>query len=133
MHKFFLLAVVAGLMASCEKKNEQVAPTPSLIGEWMFEYTILEDGSRNYDDPYALLEFEYSDGFILKENGQANSVWYQKVNGEFEWEKAGEQLIFSVTRPDNSVDTFTFEFSDLTLASLLLKTPKGHVYKMLKK
>lgn len=129
---FFTIVVALILITSCQKDDNQIESIPSVVGQWKYEYEILSDGTKVFDNPYALLEFEYSDGFILNDNNTGNSVWYDKVNGDFEWTTNNSILIISITKSDNSIDKFEYQISNLNEKSMELETPKGAKYLMKK-
>lgn len=126
------LSLIVLLIGSCQKDDMAFEPKLSIVGEWKYEFEILSDGTKLFDNPYALLEFEYSDGFILKENGIGNPQWFNTINGDFEWLYDDFKLTISVTRSDNSIDQFEYIISNLTNSSMEFKTPKGHKYLMIK-
>lgn len=76
--------LIVSSFLSCKKG---ATPTDTLVGTWKYEYELKSDGTRDYGNPYALLQFEYSDGFILYDNGTGNTMWYDKINDPepFEW------------------------------------------------
>ncbi len=123
-----LTLILAFIVLGCNKDDNQ-----TLIGEWGYEYELMDDGTKNYEHPYALLEYEYSDGFILKKDKSGNPIWNENINGEFEWTKNWNKLLLYVTRDDNSIDEFNFKISNVTNTSMFFETPKGHKYKMKKK
>ena len=117
-------------LLGCEKKIE---PEISLLGEWISEYEIMEDGTKNFDDPYAILVFEYSNGFILEENGQGSSIWNGAINGAFEWTKMDNKILMFVPGPNNSTSTFEFQISNVTNESMDFYSPKEHRYFLTRK
>lgn len=126
----FIILVLG--ITSCQKEKPMNLEN-SLIGEWTHEYEITEEGLKNFDQPYALLEFNYSDGFILNEDGLGKSVWLESTNDDFEWEFNNPKLIFSLKRSDDTIDKFEFLISNLTENSLVINSPKEHKYFMTKK
>lgn len=124
-----LLIVVIG----CKKDSEIIKPGLKIVGEWKYQYELLEDGTKEYKNPYALLDFEYSDGFILKENNLGHSVWYDKVNGNFEWTMNDSKLIFTVTKADNSVEDFEYQISNQKEDSMMFESLDGSHFFMIKK
>lgn len=123
-----------GLMAvACTKSNEIIDNELDLVGEWTYEYTIREDGSRDYDNPNALFDYNYGDGFILNDNHTGHSVWYDEINGDFEWLSTDSKLTISVWRFDKGIAEFEFELSNRTNSSMILDTPKGNRYLLHKK
>ena len=84
---------------------------------------------------YALLEYNYSDGFILyPDRRTGNSMWFGGVNdaaGErFQWILVDEAWTITLTRSDGSKEDFTFQVSDLTDSRMDLQTPKGFRYQL---
>lgn len=128
----FTIAIALILLTSCKKDEKKIEPTPSIVGQWVYEYELLSDGTKVFDNPYALLEFEYSDGFILNEDNTGNSVWYNDINGDFEWSSDNSILTISVTRSNGSIDKFEYQISDLNESSMGFESPKGHKYLMIK-
>ena len=131
-----LLIATVILIIGCKRDyiidDRVIEPELSIVGEWKYEYEILRDGTKELENPYAILEFEYSDGFILKENGTGNSLWNNSINGDFEWTDNGFKLKVSVERADNHIDQFEYNLSNLTENSMEFETPKGHKYLMIK-
>lgn len=129
---FFAILAALTLITSCKKDDNPIEPIPGVIGQWEYEYEILDDGTKVFDNPYALLEFEYSDGFILNDNNTGNSIWYDNINSAFEWRMDNSTLIISVTRTDNSIDSFEYQISNLDENSMEFETPIGYKYLMKK-
>lgn len=124
--------MVAGIMMSgCHQ--QPLGKQVEMYGQWACAYQLRDDGTKNFDSPYNLLEFEYSDGFILNADGSGKVVWYEKENGDFAWEKTGSKLVFQVMRTENNSENFEFKISDLTAKSMLLESPGGKQYVMEKK
>ena len=132
---YLVILMVSFLFLQCNvSEPKEVDLETQLIGEWESQYEILSDGSKSYDNPYALLEFEYSDGFILKADNFGSTVWYDEVKDNyFEWEATESKLIISLVRSDNTIETFEFQIYDLEETSMLFESPKGHTYFMTKK
>lgn len=85
------LIIAVGLLlffSACTKNKIE----NNLIGTWEFEYEILKFGSKNYDNPAYLMNFEYSDGFILNEDGTGSTIWYGNQNSEFEWSSTKKKI-----------------------------------------
>lgn len=126
--KITLLTIATILsLLSCQKDEQITKPELSIVGEWVYEYELLSDGTKDFDNPYALLEFEYSDGFILKENGTGNSVWNDVINNNFDWTSDNSKLIISLIE---SANIFEYKVSILTDETMFFETPKGHKYFM---
>lgn len=125
-------SVLPLVLFSCQK--EKIDSSAYLIGQWEHEYTHLEDGSKKFDNPYALLEFDYSDGFILYENNTGHSWWMGRINNpkEFEWRYDDATLTISVSHPDGSNADFEFSLPSLSEHSMVINTPKGFTYSMKK-
>lgn len=133
--KILTLIAILMVVICCQKDDHKMDSTNEIIGKWIYEYELKSDGTKDFDNPYALLEFEYSDGFILNEEGTGSSVWYDSINGNFEWlsDNRNSKLIISVIRTDNSIDEFEYSMSILDENSMEFETPKGHIYRMNKK
>lgn len=126
---FFSLLI---LFNACKSQNQVIEPELEIVGHWKYQYELLSDGTKKYDNPYALLEFEYSDAFILKENNTGNSVWYDTINGNFEWISSDSILTIIVTRQDSSIDQFQYSISNLDEVSMEFQSPNGNKYFMVK-
>ena len=125
--------MVSIVITGCQKDEPIVESSHELVGEWIYEYEIMEDGTKKFDNPYALLEFEYSDGFVLKEDGTGNSIWVGEINDDFEWIRDESRLFLQVRKSNGSVDEFVYGISNLTDISMRFSTPKGHIYRMKKR
>lgn len=135
MESKIIAAVMMVLIAitACQQDEPMVESSHEIVGEWMYEYEIMEDGTKKFDNPYALLEFEYSDGFILKEDGTGNSIWFGEINDDFEWARDESRLFVHVAKSNGAVDEFVYGISNMTDTSMRFSTPKGHTYRMNKR
>ena len=63
-------------------KISGIEPPISLLGHWEVAYQHLPDGGIDTSQHirYSILGFEYSDGFVLKEEGKIDITWYGMVN-----------------------------------------------------
>lgn len=127
MKKSLLTVVVCLLLIACRRPLP--TPTPEeedLIGTWRSLYEYLPDGTKDSSNvPYALLEFEYSDGFILKEDDLCDVVWLGLVNApDLTWTLKEETLRIHDT---------DFTISDRTANQMDFATPKGHKYRLEKR
>ena len=127
-----VISILSGFLFSCKK--EKIGPSTSLIGKWKYEYEILKDGTKNHDNPYALLEFEYSDGLILHADKTGNSLWYDRINNPepFGWSFDDSKLKIVVSYSDGSSKEFEYSIINLKDNSMDFQTPKGSKYHMLK-
>lgn len=131
---FLITLTVSVLLLNCSVSESKEDLESQLIGEWQFRYEILSNGSKEYDNPYALLEFDYSDGFILKADNTGKAVWFESVKDyDFDWNAMESTLSISLNRSNGSIDTFEYLISDLTETSMYFGSPKGHKYFMTKK
>ncbi|MEE9431658.1 MAG: hypothetical protein V3V16_11490 [Melioribacteraceae bacterium] len=131
--KSIILIVVFTFLIACNKDSQIVEPKLSIVGEWNAEYEILSDGTKDYRVQYAILEFNYSDAFILKENKKGHSIWFDNINGDFEWTRDNSKLTITVTQFDSTREDFEFQLSELKNHSMVFDTPKGHKYLLSKK
>ncbi len=116
------------LLSSCEKTVEEI----SILGKWESEYLLLEDGTKNFDPPYALLEFEYSDAFELLDDGIGKSYWFNAENGSFDWTFENGILTCKIPGPNNTIASFEFITSQLSERSMDFETPQGHTYHLIR-
>lgn len=119
--------VLLSLSISCTKTDTDISES-NLIGEWNYVYELLDDGTQIYDDPFALLEFNYSDGFRLNENNTGNSIWFDSINGDFEWVIQDDKLIFTITLDKDTIKDFEYTISDFNQNTMMFSTPKNHTY-----
>lgn len=133
MKNLILILIILPSFLSCKVNDQLDEPELSIIGEWEYQYQLLSDGTKDFDNPYALLEFEYSDGFILNEDHTGSSVWYDKINGSFSWTRNDMKLIITVSREDSSVDYFEYQISKLEESAMEFQSPNGSTYLMIKK
>lgn len=124
--------VIFFLFSGCQSEDQIIEPELNILGHWKYQYELLNDGTKRYDNPYALLEFEYSDAFILKEDKSGNSIWFDTINGDFEWSNNNLELVITVTREDQSVDRFEYQISNLEEGSMEFESPNGSKYFMVK-
>ena len=135
-HRPNIIATVLTLSVGCGRESGGPDPTAMMVGTWKITATIDEDGTRvPAETTYALLEYNYSDGFILyPDRRTGNSMWYGGVNdaaGErFQWILVDEAWTITLTRSDGSKEDFTFQVSDLTDSRMDLQTPKGFRYQL---
>lgn len=123
---FFVSALV---FTSCNKTET----TEELLwGQWNFTHAIQEDGSIDTQSPYSLVEFTYSDGFILTENHEGSTIWFEQVNENFQWSFADSKLKMTVLYDNQESNTFVFEIDELTHETMIFKTPKKHTYLLTK-
>ena len=116
------------LFGSCKKeKIEQ-----NLIGTWVFEYEILDDCLKKYDNPYALLDFTYSDGFVLNDDGSGSTTWYNSPGGEIEWSNTKNKLIIHDQYWSGELIDYNYSIKDIKSTSLVFENYKGHKYYMKK-
>ena len=121
-----LISIATGLLFSCQKEN--IDPTSSLVGKWKYEYQILNDGSKSFNNPYALLEHTYNDGFILNSNQKGNTTISGSINDkEFEWAVNDSQLKIIVPYSDGSTKEFLYVISNLGENSMNFQAPKGRL------
>ncbi|MTB50751.1 hypothetical protein [Lewinella sp. W8] len=127
--KALILLATLLLLISCEKER-MTDPEVISLGKWVYVYELREDGTRDFENPYALLEFEYSDGFILNEDGTGHSIWYDNINDDFTWRRNGGILTFVVEHPDGTIDEYEYHYSPESPTSLFFDTPEGRTYLM---
>lgn len=132
-HQILMLIIILFTTIGCENQDSNITPNNVIIGEWIYEYELMSDGTKNFDNPYALLEFTYSDGFILNEDGTGHSVWNEVINENFEWVFNNSKLTISVTRSDNSIDKFEYQISNMNESSMQFESPKGYKFMLRKK
>ena len=95
---FYCLLVAFGLSllaTSCEK--DPSGDESSIIGAWMWEKTLYEDGEWEYaeDDDWD----DWDDYVVFYEDGEGAFVFYDRSDDEyifdefFEWELKGDSLI----------------------------------------
>lgn len=127
---FFLCFIVLGL-CSCKKKIVE----NRLIGEWQCEYELLEDGTKDYADQYALLDWNYSDGFILYKDGTCQSTWLGVINSDkIEWSNSKDLLTIHVPRSNGEIEDFEYFISDVKKNSMFMEyQAKGYKYYLNKK
>ena len=130
MKKIFLaISLLSICLFSCGKEKIE----NRLIGEWKFESQILEDGTFRTDPPYALVEFEYSDGFILNKNNKGFTIWNELINGdEFSWSNTKKFLIIKVENSSGNTTEYEFKISNVENHSMNFETNEGKKY-LLKK
>jgi hypothetical protein len=132
MQKLMLISCLLALgFFACKKKIVE----NNLVGEWKYEYRLLEDGTRDYQEPYALLGWNYSDGFILYEDGTGYSVWYDSINSDkFAWSNTRNLMTMQVTQPNNEIHEFDYTITEVKENSMFLEdVNKGNKYFMNKK
>lgn len=131
--KILFIICASSFFLGCDSDEDSIIdPYHQLLGYWKYEYELLDDGSKNYNNPYALLEFTYSDGFILEENKVGSSVWYDSINGEFNWEFKEGALILTVSYDDGAVKEFVHSLTEIRENTLIFNSLKGHTYFMRK-
>ena len=59
---------------------------------------------------------------------KGHSIWFEKVNGDFEWIRMNTKLTITVTHHDSTIKQFEFQMSDLKNNSMIFETPKGYKY-----
>lgn len=122
----FLVLSSVVLLFSCEK--EEVNPTWDLIGEWNYEYHILEDGSKSTTGAYALLIHTYSNGFVLYGNKTGNTISSDGTNaGEFDWDYKNPFLRLRFTSPDGSTHETDYILSGQTENSMFMQSHKNNI------
>ncbi|MFT5820535.1 MAG: hypothetical protein ACI8ZM_001778 [Crocinitomix sp.] len=128
--KNIVIAVGVLLIFSACKKNRI---ENNLIGTWEFEYEILDEGSKDYDLPYALMDFGYNDGFILNEDGTGSPTWYGEDSEGFEWSSTKNKLIIYNRYWAGELTNYEFSIKNVKRTSLTFENYKGHKYYMKKK
>lgn len=130
MKNSLLLLGLCLLLSACHRSLPPPEPEDpekeSLYGTWVVDFTYLPDGNKdpNKQDPYALLEFEYSDSFTLKAGQLCDVIWQGNVNApDLSWSLEGEILTIHGT---------DFVISDFQEDELDFATPKGHKYRLVK-
>lgn len=125
----FFISLSLLIFSSCRPLP---APSPeepekdSLQGAWTIEFGYKPDGSVDPNTSrYALLEFEYSDGFILKDNALCDVVWSGQINAkDLSWSYQEEKL---------TINGYVFIVSELQEDQMDFETPKGYKYHLIKK
>lgn len=127
MRNLSLYLVVAVLFfSSCKKQKIE----RDLTGTWVYEYEIMEDGTKKYDNPYALMDFNYSDGFILNDDGSGSTIWYDNPNGDIEWSNTNNKLIIHGQYWNGELTDYEYSIEDVKSTSLIFENYKGHKYYM---
>jgi len=125
----FLLSISLFIYSSCRPlpaPNPDDTEKDSLQGAWTIEFGYKPDGSVDPNTSrYALLEFEYSDGFILKENDLCDVVWNDQINAK--------DLSWSYTEGKLLIKEHSFIVSNLQEDQMDFETPKGYRYHLIKK
>ena len=123
---FFIIFLLLVCLFSCKKKTIE----DRLIGYWIPEYEILEDGTKKYSDNwYALLEFTYSEGFTLNDDGTGA---VNKKGDGFEWSNTKKKLTILVTHSNGNIEEFEYLITNVKKNNMDFETPKGHKYHMSK-
>lgn len=128
--KNIIIAVGILLILSACKKNRI---ENNLIGTWECEYEILEDGTKDYDAPYAIMDFQYSDGFILNEDGTGSTIWYDVSNSEIEWSSTKNKLIIHNQYLAGELTDYEFSIKDVKSNSMVFENYEGHKFYVIKK
>ena len=114
----------------CSCKKEKIKR--DLTGTWVYEYEIMEDGTKKYDTPYALMDFNYSDGFILNNDGSGSTIWYDTPNGDIEWSSAKDKLIIHNQYLNGELTDYEYSIEEVKTTSLMFENYKGKKYYMKK-
>lgn len=130
-----IILIVISLF-SCKKEDIR----DDYYGYWSFEYSLLDDGTKNYNFPYAMMEYNYSDAFKLCEDKTGYSRWDQgsisldsvsNLNclAEFDWNII-DNTILRIDLKDNSIvnNVLDFKISDFSNETMLIESPKGFKY-----
>ena len=117
------------ILSSCKKEP---LFDKSLAGKWEAEYELMEDGSKSFTPPWALLEFEYSDAFILHEDQTLTILWTEKTNNSLKckWFGSNSNLTIHAGNPDGSSRVFDYKITRISENRIILQTPKGHKWMM---
>ena len=118
------------LIISACNKPEKIKS--HLEGTWVCEYEIMEDGSKNFSAPYALVDFNYSDGFTLNEDGTGSTMWYGAPNGDIEWSNTKEKLIIHDQYWNGELINYEYSIENVTSSSMEFENYKGHRFGMKK-
>lgn len=117
------------ILNSCKKEPLY---DKSLAGKWEAEYELMEDGSKSFTPPWALLEFEYSDAFILHEDQAVTILWAERANSSIKckWFGSNSNLTIHANYPNGNSSAFDYKITRISENRIILLTPKGHKWMM---
>lgn len=124
----FYFVILMLFISACKKEKIEW----DLTGTWVYEYEIMEDGTKKYNNPYALMDFNYSDGFILNDDGSGSTIWYDTPNGDIEWSGTKNKLIIHDQYLNGELTDYEYSIEEVKSTSLIFENYKGQKYYMKK-